>query len=154
MPPNQRTVLSEKYKVMLGRYLYNLYGSTRGSINVQLTSCLFCLDWATLLMLNEQQFLLVCSNPNQSSRRSVIQSYFRTWWVVSGLAFVMFGYSSIQSGYLKQVIKSAASLYRMLICFLSTDNQALLPSHSLHLSLPLFRGGSFQPNLSLWDFPS
>ena len=31
-----------------------------GSITVQLTSCLFSLDSAALLMLNEQQFYLFC----------------------------------------------------------------------------------------------
>ena len=31
----------------------------RGSITVRLTSCLFCLDSAALLLLNEQQFYLL-----------------------------------------------------------------------------------------------
>ena len=48
----------------------------RGSITVWLTSCLICLVWAALLMLNEQQFYLF----GQIQTRSAIQ-----WYVVSVL---------------------------------------------------------------------
>ena len=39
----------------------------RGSITVQLTSCLFCLDSAALLMLNEQQFFLLGQTQTSST---------------------------------------------------------------------------------------
>ena len=53
----------------------------RGSITVWLTSCLFCLESAVLLMLT---VLLVLSNTNQSNWRSAVQWYFPLWWVFSG----------------------------------------------------------------------
>ena len=54
----------------------NTYLHCKGSITVRLTSCLTGLDSAALLMFNQQQFLLVLPNPNQSNRRSSVQRYF------------------------------------------------------------------------------
>ena len=49
----------------------------RGSITVRLTSCLFCLDSAALLMLSYlATAFLVRSNQNQSNWRSVVDWYF------------------------------------------------------------------------------
>ena len=65
--------------------LYPENTNIRGNITVRLTSCLFCLDSAALLLLNwHQSALLVWSNPNQSNRWSAVQWYFLLWWVFSG----------------------------------------------------------------------
>ena len=54
--------------------LYPENTNIRGNITVRLTSCLFCLDSAALLLLNwHQSALLVWSNPNQSNRWSAVQ---------------------------------------------------------------------------------
>ena len=49
---------------------------------IPLTSCFFVWIQHALLMLNEQQFLFVWSNPNQSNRRTVVQWYFPVLWRV------------------------------------------------------------------------
>ena len=75
-----------KYSFLLGiaQKLWSENTNLRGSAIFWLTSCLFCLDLAALLMLN----LLVWSNPNQSNRRSAIQWYSPLWWVFSALVSV------------------------------------------------------------------
>ena len=62
----------------------------RGSITVQLTSCLFvcihrhCFCW----MNNWTTVFLVRSNTNRSNRRSAIQWYNALWWVFYGCTIV------------------------------------------------------------------
>ena len=53
-------------------------GLTMGSITAGLTTCLFCLESAALLMLNEQQFYLF----------GAVQWHIPLWWVFSGRDFL------------------------------------------------------------------
>ena len=60
--------------------------SIRGSTTVQLTSCLFSLDSAALLVLiyDLASALLIWSNPNKSGWSTAAQKYFPLRWVFSG----------------------------------------------------------------------
>ena len=77
-------IYSNKHNYWKNWYLRQKTLTLRGSNGiVQLTSCLFCLDSAALLMLNEQQFYLFGQMQTSQTGRSAIQWYFPLWWVFS-----------------------------------------------------------------------
>ena len=59
--------------------------TTKGEVSLEQPTCLFCLDSAALLLLNEQQFYLFGQIQTylMSNRRSAVEWYFPLLWVLS-----------------------------------------------------------------------